>query len=145
MAQTVKNLPAMWETWVRSLHWGDTLEEDKATHSSILAWWTPRTEELGELQSMGSQRVRHDWATKHSTAAKQGHWGPSLAVQQLRFHTCTGGGMGSIPGWALMPHSMAPKATKPPKTRSVTSQGRFDTQSISAHKLCHYTGGMLWS
>ena len=60
MAQAVKNLPAMWETWVRSLSWEDSLEEGMVTHSSILAWRIPWTEEPGELQSTGSQRVRHD-------------------------------------------------------------------------------------
>ena len=53
--QLVKNPPAMWETWVRSLGWEDPLEEGMATHSSILAWRTPWT-----VQSMGSQRVGHD-------------------------------------------------------------------------------------
>ena len=57
MAQLVKNPPAMQETWVRSLGWEDTLEKGMATHSSILAWRTPWTEEPGELQSMGLQRV----------------------------------------------------------------------------------------
>jgi len=56
----VKNLPAMWETWVRSLDQEDTLEKGMATHSSILACRIPRTEEPGGLQSMGSQRVGHD-------------------------------------------------------------------------------------
>ena len=55
-----KDLPAMQETWVRSLDREDPLEKAKATHSSTLAWKTPRTEEPGGLQSMGSQRVRHD-------------------------------------------------------------------------------------
>ena len=60
MAQTVKNLPAMQETWVRSLGRADPLENERATHSSILAWRIPWTEEPGGLQSMGSQRVGHD-------------------------------------------------------------------------------------
>ena len=60
MAQMVKNLPAMQVTWVRSLGWEDTLEEGTSTHSSILAWRIPWTEELGELQSMRSQRVGHN-------------------------------------------------------------------------------------
>ena len=60
MAQTVKRLPAMQETWVRSLGWEDPLEKEMAAHSSILAWRIPRTEEPGGLQSMGSQRVGHD-------------------------------------------------------------------------------------
>ena len=59
-AQMVKNTPAMWETWVRSLGWEDPLEEGRATHSSIVAWRILQTEEPGGLQSMGSQRVRHD-------------------------------------------------------------------------------------
>ena len=60
VAQTVKNPPAMQETWVRSLGCDDPLEEDMATHSSILACRIPWTEEPGRLQSMGSQRVRCD-------------------------------------------------------------------------------------
>ena len=55
-----KNTPAMWETWVRSLGWEDPLEKGMATHSSILAWRIPWTEDPGGLLSMGSQRVRHD-------------------------------------------------------------------------------------
>ena len=57
--QTGKNLPAMRETQVRSLGWEDPLERGMATHSSILAWRIPRTEEPGGLQSLGSQRVGH--------------------------------------------------------------------------------------
>ena len=60
MVQMVKNLPAMQETWVRSQGQEDPLQEDKAVHSSILAWRTPWTEEPGGLQSTGSQRVGHD-------------------------------------------------------------------------------------
>ena len=60
MAQTVKHLPTMWETQVRSPGWEDPLEKAMATHSSTLAWKIPWTEEPGRLQSMGSQRVRHD-------------------------------------------------------------------------------------
>ena len=60
MAQTVKCLPAMWETRVRSLGREDPLEKEMATHSSILAWKIPRTEEPGRLQSMESQRVGHN-------------------------------------------------------------------------------------
>ena len=56
----VKNLTAMWETWVESLGWEDPLEKGTATHSSILAWKIPWTEEPGRLQSMGLQRVRHN-------------------------------------------------------------------------------------
>ena len=56
----VKRLPAIWETWVRSLGWEDLLEKEMATHSSIPAWRIPGTEEPGRQQSMGSQRVGHD-------------------------------------------------------------------------------------
>ena len=60
VAQLVKNLPAVQETWVRSLGWEDPLEKEMATHCSILAWKISWTEEPGGLQPMGSQRVRHD-------------------------------------------------------------------------------------
>jgi len=60
VAQTVKNPPAMWETWVRSLGQGDPLEKGMATHSSILAWEIPWTEEPSGVQSMESQRVGHN-------------------------------------------------------------------------------------
>ena len=64
MAQMVKNLPTMWETWVQSLGWEDALEEGMATHPSILAWRIPWTEEPGGLQSMQLQRVGHNLATE---------------------------------------------------------------------------------
>ena len=60
MIQSVKNLPAMWETWVRSLSWEDPLEEGMATDSSILAWRISWAERLGGLQSIGLQRVGQD-------------------------------------------------------------------------------------
>ena len=60
VAQMVKRLPTMWETQVQSLGQEDLLEKGMATHSSILAWRIPWTEEPGGLQSMGSQRVGHD-------------------------------------------------------------------------------------
>ena len=62
VAQMVKSLPAMWETRVPSLGWEDPLGNEMATHSSIFAWRIPRTEQPGELQSMGSQRVGGDRA-----------------------------------------------------------------------------------
>ena len=67
IAQMVKNLPAVQETQVRSLGQEDPLEKETATHSSILAWRIPWTEEPGELQFMGSQRVRHNWVTNTTT------------------------------------------------------------------------------
>ena len=76
VAQMVKNPPAKQEIWVRSLGRADPLEKGMATHSSILAWRSPWTEETGGLQSSGSQRVGHDWATKHNV----------LNTMQRQFH-----------------------------------------------------------
>ena len=70
VAQRLKHLPAMWETWVQSLGWEDPLEKEMATHSSFLAWRIPWTEQPGGLQSTGSKRVGHDWATSlHFTSS----------------------------------------------------------------------------
>ena len=60
VAQRLKRLPLIQETWVRSLGWEDPLEKEMTTHSSILAWRIPWTEKPGGLQSMGSQRVGYD-------------------------------------------------------------------------------------
>ena len=61
VAQRLKHLPAVQETWIQSLGWEDPLEKEMATHFSILAWRIPRREEPGRLQSTGLQRVGHDW------------------------------------------------------------------------------------
>ena len=66
VAQMVKRLPAMQETWVRFLGWEDPLEKEMAIHSSTLAWKIPWTEEPDRLQSMGLERVGNDWATSLS-------------------------------------------------------------------------------
>ena len=68
MVQMVKNLPAMQEIWVRSLGWGDRLEKGMATHSSILAWRIPWTEEPGALQSMGWKESE---ATEHTSTSRE--------------------------------------------------------------------------
>ena len=77
MAQMVKNVPAMQDTWVRSLGQEDPPEKGKATHSSILAWRIPRMEEPGGLQSRGSQRGRQDRAantfTFYTLASQKGN------------------------------------------------------------------------
>ena len=75
VAQTVKCLPTIWETWVQSLGQEDLLEKEMATHSSILAWKIPWMEEPGRLQIMGLQRVRHNWAT-------------SVLYTNLHIHMC---------------------------------------------------------
>ena len=70
VAQMVKNLPAAQETQVQLLGWEDPLEKEMATHSSIPAWKISWTEEPDGLQSMGSQRVRHNWECKHASRDK---------------------------------------------------------------------------
>ena len=62
VAQMVKCLPALWETWLQSLGWEDPLEKEMVTHSRTLAWNIPWMEEPGRLQSMRSQRAGHNWA-----------------------------------------------------------------------------------
>ena len=84
MALVVKSLPAMQETWgmqVWSLGWEDPLEQEMATHSSILAWRIPWTEEPGQLLSIGSQRVWHDWSNLASVHKKKKRW--NLAALEL--------------------------------------------------------------
>ena len=71
VSQTLKNLPAMWEIWVRSLGGEDPLEKEMATHSGTLAWRIPWTQEPDGLQFMGLQRVRYNRATNtHITTGK---------------------------------------------------------------------------
>ena len=81
VAQSLKRLPGMWETRVRSLGWEDSLEKEMATHSSTLAWRIPWREEPGRLQSMGLQRVGHDWATSLSLSSFCWTW---VSVYQVR-------------------------------------------------------------
>ena len=72
VAQMGKNLPTIWEIWVRSLGREDSLEKGIATHSNTLAWRIPRTEEPDRLQSTGLQRVRYDWAINTAATSKCG-------------------------------------------------------------------------
>ena len=89
VARLVKNLPTVQETRVQSLGWEDPLEKEMATHSSILAWKISWTEEPGGLQSMGSQRVGHDWVTyiKYAVTAYLNKWNlkSNSSVQQPHF------------------------------------------------------------
>ena len=83
VAQTVKCLPTVRETRVQSLGWEDPLDKEMATHSSILAWEIPWTENPGRLQSMGSQRVRRNFTSLHFIQMDQGvitHFGISCQV-----------------------------------------------------------------
>ena len=84
----------MWETWVWSLGWEDPLEKEMAIHSSIRAWRIPWTEELGMLQSTGSQRVGHDWATSLSL---------SLCGSAGKESACNAWDLGWIPGLGRSP------------------------------------------
>ena len=90
VAQLVKNPPAKWETWVRSLGWEDPLEKGTATHSSILAWKIPWT-----IQSMGSQRVEHYWVTFTFTSLSQ--W--RLRHREQTYEHGVGGGEGEMDEW----------------------------------------------
>ena len=94
----VKNPSAMQETqetWIQSLHRADTLEKEIATHSNILAWKIPQTEELDRLQSMGSQRVGHSWARVH--AVLRNMWDiPSKVFANYTYSYCI---------WLLLPPS----------------------------------------
>ena len=88
MAQTVKNLPAMQENQVQSLGWEDPLEKGMATHSIILAWRIPWTEDPGGLQSMGLQRVRHDWGDLARTKKKKIYltsWKKNKSQRKVRY------------------------------------------------------------
>ena len=118
MAQIVKSLPKMWETQVQSLRWEDFLKKEMATHSSILAWKIPWTEEPGRLQSIRLQRVGYSWATSLSLSwiiavIIQGnctrnfyHWQHLLKTSLSDFPggpvvknlPCNAGDAGSIPG-----------------------------------------------
>ena len=82
VALTVKTPPVMQETWVQFLGQEDPLEKEMATHSSILAWRIPRKEETGRLQSVGSQRVRHNWVT--NTYTRTGGRGGSAGEEERR-------------------------------------------------------------
>ena len=75
VAQSVKKLPAVQKTWVRSLGWKDPLEKEMATYSSILTWKISWTEEPGGLQSMGLQSIRYNWATDAYLLMADSGWG----------------------------------------------------------------------
>ena len=84
VAQMVKHLPAMQETWVQSLGWDDPLEEEMAIHSSTLDWKIPWTEEPGGLQSMGSLRDRHDFTFTFMHWRRK--WQPTPVLLPGKFH-----------------------------------------------------------
>ena len=110
MAQRVKNMPKMQEmqeTWVPSLGWEDPLEEEMATHSNILAWKIPWTEKPGGLQPKGSQRVEHNWVTKHAHREKVGlliirHGSPRFLKSKSSSVTQTH--CEQVSTWIVLPH-----------------------------------------
>ena len=83
VAQRVKHLPTMQETWVQSLGREDPLEKEMATHFSTLAWIIPWTEKPSRLQSMGSQRVGYDWATSFSLSLSLSKINKSLNCKKI--------------------------------------------------------------
>ena len=101
VAQMVKRLPEMREMQVGSQGWEDVLEKEMATHSSILAWKIPWMEEPCRLQSMGSQRAGHDWATSLSLllSSLKGFPGGSAGKESA----CNAGDLGSVPGLERSP------------------------------------------
>ena len=99
VAQLVKNPPAMGETWVQPLGWEDRLEMEMATHSSILAWRIPQTEEPSGLMSIWSHRVGHKWSDFRlkSSSGNSIWWGfPYSSVGKES--VCNARDLGSIPG-----------------------------------------------
>ena len=88
VAQTVRHLPTMRETRVRSLGWEDPLEKEMATLSSTLAWKIPGMKERGRLQSMGSQRVGHDWATSLQIAQQSSDYMLKITKSNLFYKYC---------------------------------------------------------
>ena len=126
VAQSVKNMPAVQETRVRSLGWEDSLEKEMATHSSILVWKVPWTEETGRLQSMELQRVGCNWARDErikkkkfpeTSRRREGHvcWG--LAEK----HMCKG----NIPNWLPVNLTCTVEAVHSDSVREKGSQHLF--------------------
>ena len=122
VAQMVKNLPAIREILVWSLGWEDLLEKGMATHSGIVAWKIPWTEEPGGLQSMGLQRIGHDWVPRPTLLLTFTFSGTSLPVQWLRLCTAHAGGVGLIPCQGTkIPHTAWWKKTNKQKKNYITS------------------------
>ena len=130
MAQAVKRLSTIQETRVRSLDGEDLLEKEMATHSSIPAWKIPWTEEPGRLQSMGSQRVGHDWATSLSLSlykwGKTGTeklsnlpWSHSCWTSEMRFEARWWGTISYHPWRPILPGSLSSQEVFPWICRSL--------------------------
>ena len=112
----VKCLPTMQESQVRYLGRKDPLEKEMATHSSILAWKIPWTEEIDWLLSLGLQRVRHNWVTSLSTSLLGTYWHGEfifLCPIFLPFHTVHGVLKARILKWFAIPFSSGPHSVRP--------------------------------
>ena len=135
----VKRLPAMRGTRVQSLGWEDPLEKSMATHSSILAWKIPWTEDPGRLQSMGSGRVRHNWVTSlhFSALTKYKGWYRPCSWPSRAYHPCRKTGKqiqkkdspnGSL--CATKGRGVCGSNTDPALTSCVTSSNDFTVQHL---------------
>ena len=122
VAQRVKHPPAMQKTWVQSLGREDPLETEMVTHSSILAWRIPWTEEPGGLQSMGLQRVRHHWVTNTHTEG----WSKIRTEESFRFQWPRG-------------HLLPSRHRKDPDYRKLRSNACWDKHSSLKHLKCFKT------
>ena len=128
VAQTVKSLPAVRETQVRSLGWEHPLEKEMASHSSILAWKIPWKEEPGRLQSMESQRVGHDWVTSLSFTLF------------IRTKDCRQPSAGELINWymRIIQHYSAKKKGSKPLVHEITSVERYIDRSTRIDRYTSY-------
>ena len=126
--------PTIWETWVRSLDWEEPLEEGMATHFSTFAWKIPWMEEPGRLQSMGSLRVGHDWATSHSLFTFM-HW---RRKWQLTPVFLPGNPMDGGAWWAAV-HGVAQSRTRLTwLSSSSSSHPKFNRNLIFSQPIYHW-------
>ena len=143
VAKTVKNLPAMQETWVQSLGWEDLLEKGMTTHSSILAWRIPWTEVPGMLQSMGShttEQLTHTHTHQDILGFPDGSDGKESA--------CNVEDLGLIPGSGRFPgegngHGWSPSLLKRGQDETLFTQVRLNVSYIQRRLLVKYLDRLL--
>ena len=128
----------MKEMWVWPLSWEDPLEKEMATHSSTLVWKIPWTEEPGRLQSMGSQRVRHNWVTKQQqqlTRESDEHWWWLSCHKNMFNHKCIWGVYGPLEKDPQIPDEEIFAWWTESSLLRVTSQGLHDLVSKSLSQV----------
>ena len=137
------------EMWVWFLGWEDSLEEEMATHSNILAWEIPGTEEPAWLQCMGSQRVWHDWLTTHTRTHTHTHThthGKRYDCESQQCTTSIAGLCLDRDAWAGISHSLRlSRGSRKVRSRGKEGKGAFGrqgTRGVSAAMVC--VGGGLW-